>query len=458
MKRNHTYISRIVVLLCTMMLSVGIASAQSMLKNLAGKAAQKVTQKVGQKVEQKLEGTKVGKAVQAVKDVNNAAQQANNFANGGEAYAQTVSDEYPEYLAADSDGGDFWNFDVEEGSIPVPTFNTYADALQAWPALPAAAQLQDSATMHNFYVSLQSFQQGISQMMMTRSMKQAEASMGLKATQGTKLSAESRAFSEKMMAAVMALPEAEREKIAKLEDTEDPAVIMAYFKEHHPDIYKLMMSAPAELKNMQQPDETRMDAYSDIMDKVSPLMDKMNNSLADLSNLSLANLMSGDAMDAMAGPAGELHKLRRELVALWATSDECAKVKAMEAALVERLNAYDAANPQNDKFYSYPDFWFEERAKQNVVIDAFNAKVAERWRAAVQQVVDAGMPDFQLLAEQDTRLQSIGWSDDTEKAMYYTVSALIGNAALSLYTGVFNIPAELFSVPFVSHTSTADCQ
>lgn len=46
MKKNHTTPKRILVAMAAMMLTVGSASAQGLLKGLAGKAAQKVTEKV----------------------------------------------------------------------------------------------------------------------------------------------------------------------------------------------------------------------------------------------------------------------------------------------------------------------------------------------------------------------------------------------------------------------------
>lgn len=458
MKTINTYISRVVVLLCAMMLSVGIASAQSMLKGLAGKAAQKVTQKVTQKatqkveqkIEQKLEGTKVGKAVKTAKAISEAGKAANDNTSD-------VMDDYPELLGPDMDERAYWDFEIDKSTIAVPTFTTYADALKAWPATPTAAQLQDEAAMRKYYIDFEAFNMGLEKLMMERTVKQTEVGMGLQTAQGSKLSAEARAYSDKMMAAIMALPAAEREKIAQFED-KDADAMLAYMKTNHPDIYKIMMSAPTELKNMEQPDESRMDAYSEIMEKLEPFIGKMTESLSGITSLSLSSLMTGDITDALPGPQGAMYKVRKEIAEDWIKSAECAKVKAMEEDLNKRVREYDEANMKADKFYSYPPFWSGERAKQNEVIDAYNAKVAERWIAAVGKLVDENMPNFELLAEQDARLQALGWNDDAEKTMYYTTSAMVGNAAMSLFTTLFTLPTYIFGVPFVAHTNTAEFQ
>lgn len=450
MKKLHNTPMRLLAVIAVMMLAASSASAQSMLKGLAGKAAQKVTQKVTQKVEQKLEGTKVGKVVKTAKTISEAGKVAQVDESG-------VMEDYPECLGPDMDGGDYWDFDIDKSTIAAPTFTTYADALKAWPGLPTAAQLQDEAAMRKFRIDLEAFNMGMEKMMMERTMKQSEVGMGLQGAQGTTLSAEARAYSEKMMAAIMALPAAEREKIAQFED-KDADAMLAYMKANHPDIYKIMMSAPTELKNMQQPSESRMDAYSEIIEKLEPFIGKLTESLNGITNFSLSSLMTGDPMDALPGPQAALHKVRKEIVEDWLKSAECAKVKAMEEDLTKRVSEYDASHQQDGKFYSYPPFWSGERAKQNEVIDAYNAKVAERWIAAVGKLVDENMPDFKLLAEQDARLQALGWSDDAEKAMYYTASSMIGNAGMSLYTSILTVPAYVFSVPFVAHTNTVEYQ
>lgn len=441
MKKNTTISLRALVALAAMMLAVGSASAQSLLKGLAGKAADKVTQKVTKKVEQKLENTKVGQAAKAVKAVTQTPAAS-------DASVQSVSDDYPASLAPGADDPEYWNFEIDEESIPVPAFSNYADALKGWPALPSAAQMMDEAAMRQYYISLKAFTNGLGEMVLNRSMKSAEANMGLAGMKQTTLSAESRAYTDKMMAAMMALPEAEREKIAQFEDG-DSAAMLAYLKEHHPDIYKLMMSAPAELKNNKPVDESRYDAYGEIAEAVQPILNKSTDALTNVS-LSAAGLAS------LMGPMGEVQKLREEIIADWTKSQECAQIKAMEEALVKRVNEYDAAHSTNDVVYTYPPFWAGERAKQNEIIDAYNAKIAERWVSGIQKILEPGMADFKIVAEQDARLESIGWKDDMEKLTYASTSSLVNGAGMMLQTSCFALPACIFSVPFIEHTSVED--
>lgn len=451
MKKNHTTPKRILVAMAAMMLTVGSASAQGLLKGLAGKAAQKVTEKVvnkaTKKVEEKIENSRVGQAVSAVKEVAQTKSEA-------EDHALTVSAEYPENLAPSSDDTEYWYFDIDEESVTVPTFSNYADALKGWPALPTAAQMKDEAAMRQYCYDMKAFNLGLGQMVTNRSLKTAEANMSLRGMQQTTLSPESRAFTEKMMAAVMALPEAEREKIAKLEDSEDPAAIMAYFKEHHPDLYKLMMSAPAELKNNKPADEARYDAYGEIAAAVQPIVDKTGASVNNI-DLSLAGLMNG-SLNSFMGPIGEIQKLRQELIDGWMKSEECAKIKAMEEDLVKRVNEYDAAHPSYDVAYTYPPFWAGERAKQNEIIDAYNEKIAELWVSGFQKILEPGMADFKIVAEQDVRLESLGWQDDMEKMAYLSTSSMVNGAGMMLQMSCFNVPGYIFGIPFISHTSVVD--
>lgn len=441
MKKIHTTPRRILVAMAAMMLAVGSASAQSLLRGLAGKAADKVTQKVTNKVEQKLENTKVGKAAKAVK----AATQPTAAESGS---AQSVSEDYPECLAPDADASEYWYFEIDEESVPVPAFSNYADALKGWPALPSAAQMKDEAAMRQYCIDLKAFGKGLEQMAVNRSLKAAEAGTALRGMQQTTLSAESRAYTDKMMAAMMTLPEAEREKLAQFEDG-DAEAMLAYMKENHPDIYKLMMSAPAELKNNKPVDESRYDTYGEIAEIVQPILDKSTNRLSNVS-LSAAGLAS------LAGPIGEVQKLRDEIIVDWTKSEECAKIKAMEEDLVKRVNEYDAAHPSYDVVYTYPPFWAGERARQNEIIDAYNEKIAERWVSGIQKILEPGMAEFKVVAEQDARLEALGWNDDMEKMAYFSTSSIVNGAGMMLQTNCFNVPSLIFGIPFISHTSVND--
>lgn len=450
MKKNHTTPKRILVAMAAMMLTVGSASAQGLLKGLAGKAAQKVTEKVvnkaTKKVEEKIENSRVGQAVSAVKEVAQTKSEA-------EDHALTVSAEYPENLAPSSDDTEYWYFEIDEESIPTPSFSNYADVLKGWPALPTAAQMKDEAAMRQYCIDVKAFGKGLEQMAVNRSMKAAEAGVALRGMQQTTLSAESRAYTDKMMAAMMSLPEAEREKIAQFEDG-DSAAMLAYMKENHPDIYKLLMSAPAELKNNKPADESRYDAYGEIADAVQPILDKTGTAVSNL-DLSVAGLMNG-GLNSLMGPLGEIQKLRKELIDGWMKSEECAKIKAMEEDLVKRVNEYDAAHPSYDVVYTYPPFWSEERAKQNEIIDAYNEKIAERWVSGFQKILEPGMADFKIVAEQDVRLESLGWNDDMEKMAYLSTSSIVNGAGMMLQMSCFNVPSLIFGVPFIEHASVQD--
>lgn len=431
------------------------ADAQGLLKGLADKAAKKV----GDKVEKKLGGTKVGSAISTVRTLANGASTT----SGGESvasdagYAQ-VPDEYPEFLAPSADGQDYWSFEAEEMNIPTLSFTTWADARKAWPAVPTAAQLQDEAAMRKFYTDYMAFQKGLEQMAARRTMQSAELGMAMRAmgpgVVGHQVSAEQRAYVDRMMAAVMQLPAAERDKIeAMAENDENGEKTLVYLKAHHPDLYKTIMTAPSKVQPVND-NEERLNQYSDIMDKVQVLNDKTAARYEAMTQISMASLMSGEATSMMQGPGAELTKLRQEIVADWVKSEECAQVKAMEEALNKRWAEWEKANPQYDKFAAQPPFWTEEREKQNAVIDSFNKKVAERWAECIKKLVEAEMADFDLLAEQDARLAALGMNGDDEKAMYYMASSTINTASMTLHQGCLAYPAEAFAVPFVSHTES----
>ena len=176
---------------------------------------------------------------------------------------------------------------------------------------------------------------------------------------------------------------------------------------------------------------SRAEEYSDIADKIQPLVARMNS---------------------LDGPASELQNERKAIILDWMKSEECARVKSMEDELAKRAFEYDKAHPTDGAHNEYP-FWAEERAKQNEVINAYNAKVAVRWHAAVQQALAAGEPDFKLVAGQDERLERLGWSTEAEKTQYTSLSSMINGAGMTLRVSCFCVPMQLFAVPFIHNTS-----
>lgn len=437
---------------------------KNLLKGLAGAAAQKVGSKVlnkvvdaavdktvdkaTEKVEQKLAGTKAGKVIETAKTIKEA-----------EGNVEEGERTYPASLGPSPEMEDFYRFYVDEESLAIPSFSSIADVLKAFPALPAPQQMSDRDAMEKYYINLKSFSNGFSQLLLQRSMKSAEMGMAMQGRAGVpgmQISAGARSYMDRLFAVVMQLPEAERNKIEEMaENDKDGTKTLAYIKSNHPDLYKTFMDAPADLPKMDAATDARIEEYSDIIAKVEPLTSKMAEDVEKFSSsMNLTALMAGGLEDALLGRASELGKLHKAIAAEWLTSEEFAKVKAMEEDLTKRAHEWEEENAKFDKFGAEPPFWKEECEKQNAVIDAFNARVAERWIATLQTLLDADMPNFKLLAEQDAHLVALVPQNDTEKSMYYLAQQTISTCAMSVMMGISSYIDYIFSVPFVEHTST----
>lgn len=422
------------------------ASAQNLLKGLAGKAVQKaagkVAEKVEKKVEQKLEGTKAGKVLSVAKTVANASNSSE-----AESEGSYTSADYPENLAYIVDSGDYWHFEVDEESVPAPEFKNCADLLTNFPVLPAATDLFNEEVMKQFYVKTVAFNKGFEAYVMNRTAHYTEVMMRTRNVMNPTVDSSTREYMNLLAMAMAKLPEAEREKLASMEDG-DAEAMLNYLKTNHPDIYKLIMEKGKNIKPARTMiDEDRVAEFDALAAELEPLTTSMQDNLLSLTNA----LTSGSLSDAADMFTSKVGQVRQQLADEWAKSPECAKVKAMQAELDARTDEWDKKNKTMDKFREYPPFWDEERTKQNQVIDAYNKTVAERFRAAVQEAIDEQAAKFKVVADCDSRLAALGIKNDDEAFLYANVLALISGAMAPFQVAYFPLPSEVLNVPFVQH-------
>lgn len=402
-------------------------SAQSLLKGLAGKAVQKVAGKVADKVGHKADAKPVATTPDSCQD---------------EGYTSTASDDYPERLGPSVEYPGYWKFYINPEEVTPLAFKNYADVQKALPALPPAADMLSEEAMEKYYQSLIAFTGGLSALHMQRSALYAEMAYRGQNLKPTGVDDNTRDYMNQMAQVVMKLSPEEKLKIANLED-QGPEAMLGYLKTHHPDIYKLVNEKGKNIKPAASDiDEKRADQFAALADELEPIVGRMSEELVSAANPALK-------AETAAAP---ILQLRQELLEAWPKSPECAKIKAMQADLDARTDEWSKGGKNMDKFWDYPPFWDEERAKQNEIIDAYNLKGAERMRAAVQQAIDAALADLKVVADCDARLEALGAKNDGEAIFYANVLTRISAAAMSLHANLFSLPYEVLELPLVNHT------
>lgn len=477
-----------ITMLAMMFASPSDMMAQSLLRRVANAAKSTVGDAVQGAVSSAL-GGKNGKAAAATGQTTTAtpqttaqpeAQTADSNEDGDNEYAASLGsstwvDGIYFTTTEANQTGEYDNSNAPILRIKKPNlhFNNTLDMVKALPAVPTAKQIVDDAgnkatdVLINYELACEEYYARKMQEQMELSMKMAslqqhkpvgrpapaDPSSFMPTTKefldkviaearrrGLKLETMTEAQSMELTADVMSkefgIPKAEMSKLVVMAQT-DPSGATAILKQKYPAAAKKMGMIQAETSAMQQ--------------KVSPETEKFVVLIEELSSLLKDEKLSQHIL-ALQKVSGELEAYALELQAQWPTSDTYAKLNAMERELDAKLNAHMEAHNMsyNDEA---PGFWVEGRKAQNALIDAYNEKLAEQWRAKVQNYIDTYKPYAQYVAEAEARMDAAVKSMKAEDLAteYYTyvgVANMFGQISFSL---LYQLPSTAMNAPRIFH-------
>lgn len=352
-------------------------------------------------------------------------------------------------------------------------FNSSLDVLKALPALPTAKQIVNDAdnkvadVLINFDLAYQEYYARKAQERMEFNMKMAsilqQKPAGRPANQdaaslmpmtkdfldkvmaeakrrGLNLQTMTEAQSAQVTAAVMSkefgIPEAEMVKLVAMAQT-NPNGAMATLKQKYPAAAKKMGLMHAETAGMQKQLSPEAEKFIDLLEEV--------NTLFSDEELQQAIMKFQKVMS-------ELEAYAHELNEQWSTSDTYAKLNAMEHELDAKTEAYMQAHGTNYNDEA-PEVWVEGRKAQNALIDAYNERIAELWRAKVQTYVDTYKPYAQRIAEAEDRLASAAKTLKAEDLAdhYYTYAEVINLFGEVAISQIYDLPSTAMNAPRVSN-------
>lgn len=257
---------------------------------------------------------------------------------------------------------------------------------------------------------------------------------------GLNLQTMTEAQSAQLTAAVMSkefgIPEAEMVKLVAMAQT-NPNGAMATLKQKYPAAAKKMGLMQAETAGMQKQLSPEAEKFIDILEEANTVL---NNEELQQAILKFQRVMA------------ELEAYAHELNEQWPTSDTYAKLNAMEHELDAKTEAYMQAHGTNYNDEA-PEVWVEGRKAQNALIDAYNERIAELWRAKVQTYIDTFKPFAQRIAEVEDRLASAVKTLKAEDLAehYYTYAGVINLFSEITIAQIYDLPSTAMNAPRVSN-------
>lgn len=127
-------------------------------------------------------------------------------------------------------------------------------------------------------------------------------------------------------------------------------------------------------------------------------------------------------------------KLLAELRHDWYTCDEAKRVEEIEDDLDIRIEKWTASltdNVRNE--VPFPLWWEAERRKENVYIDQWNRRAAERWLKVAQDGEKNIKGVFEKLAALETENDQLALQGDPEHVVYLTNKLRLNNYMPQLY-------------------------
>ncbi|MCQ2203809.1 MAG: hypothetical protein MJZ15_05145 [Bacteroidales bacterium] len=453
------------------------AQAQSFLRGLAGKAKDKMEQKVDNKVDDAIDNA-LGNVFGRKKNDNSANSSNDEFIIQPENVSVEPwrSGEYFSLERANStDETDDEGYYVKRIKKSNLNFKNQKDMLAALPAIPTTRQIlsADAATIDkliHFNLAFQDYQARVEQATIDASMKEYQAAV----TSGASLGVPSRptttpmpatnALAQKMVEALMnsgidmenadeeqvmkvaagvmskeyGIPEQEMVKMIKMSQT-NPDAATAYMKKNYPAAAKKLQPVEEESKKAQE------------MLKVSPEMEEARKLFDEMLQTQNDEAYKA-ALGKMFALESELTTFANQLLAQWEKSPECAKIFAMEEDLNKRVNEYFRANNMgyNDR---YPEFWRTDHQEQNAIINKYNEKMVEQWRAKLQECIDYFMPFAKRNADFAERVEALKKKAKAADADYLRMQNLLSSFSGGAFNMIYILPAYGMDSPRINNVS-----
>lgn len=353
-------------------------------------------------------------------------------------------------------------------------FGNSLDVLKALPALPTAKQIVNDAdnkaadALINFELAYQEYYARKTQERMEFNMKMASVLQQMPAggrpanqdaaslmpmtkdfldkvmaeakRRGLNLQTMTEAQSAQLTAAVMSkeygIPEAEVLKLVAMAQT-NPNGAMATLKQKYPAAAKKMGMMQAETAGMQKQLSPEAEKFIDLLEEVNSVL---NDEELQQAILKFHKVTS------------ELEAYAYELIEQWPTSDTYAKLNAMEHELDAKTEAYMQAHGTNYNDEA-PEVWVEGHKAQNALINAYNERIAELWRAKVQTYIDTYKPYAQRIAEVEDRLASATKTLKAEDLAdhYYTYAEVINLFGEITIAQIYDLPSTAMNAPRISN-------
>lgn len=423
-----------IAIIAAMLLVFPSVSAQGFLSRLKQKAQSAVEKKIEKSVD-----PSPSSAPQSQSATQSDISKTSDYAESDSDYAFELV-----RRAAEQREMFVLHYRFEPNPVSSYSFPNYASAMNGKLELPTAKEMISEASQEAYMKKVDDFDNGINIMTSRYASYAGRLTAMGQNVKPVKITKEQRERGTKVVEMLMALPEAERNKLEKLGDSPQS---LAYIKANHPDIYaEIMKGAELGMQDTARQqvipvDETRADAYYAVKDEMDNRSFARNSSLED---------------PLMAQFNNEFIQLRKDIIASWKSSEEHDAINRMEAELTARCQAW--WNTQKaSKFHDYPPFWSEERAKQNELVDRFNLRSAIRWRKKLAEWQEKFYADAAQVAAYDAKIQEIR-AGGTEEDMPYLSTMMSLNALGDLVTRYLTIPGYVFSLPLVDHVNTVPVQ
>ena len=230
--------------------------------------------------------------------------------------------------------------------------------------------------------------------------------------------------------------------------TTQPQKAEAFLKQKYPALYQNLASNMPDASTFAD-DDANEQAYGQIGDELMALSEQAReyqNSVMDM-NKHLQNDMKTNAIEQYAIslpglPTNELEQLYWQTLTAWASSDECEQAGKMEKALYARLDEWMVSVKAKEGGVPYPQWWVDERKKENALVDAWNKRQAEAWLAAMTKHDTQMQAMAQKLIALDNQLESLRGGKPMTVA-YAMAKTQVHAARMTMYNYFTNCSAAL---------------
>lgn len=184
----------------------------------------------------------------------------------------------------------------------------------------------------------------------------------------------------------------------------NPKQTEAYLKSNHPDLYNRLYAANADGTTQNEVVDPRDDRFGQIAEELRDVQEQISAVLANRYNHSLETM-------------------RDNLREQWLNSDEAKQIDAIEKALWERVEQWEAGLSVGANGFAdvdFPAWWTAERKKENALIDQWNNRESARWLSEFNGEYEQLKAAFDKAARLEAENEQLGQQGDTENLIYLT--------------------------------------